>query len=716
MKKAFKWLLFPLMGAMMLSSAACGGGGGKKEEKPSVKEKPILMFEIDEGIRNRELLGVYQNDFDGLHNALDNIFEATAPLKEKYDVRFHIYVHYHYKEEGFGKGDPSDPMNRISPVLHECLQYMEEKGESVYLEQISSGVHSHQHSKDNTGTEAIDSLPPVPVHYGDTNKVYGVSMDYEAIDAIAKEYESFAGLRFHEMVGSDTAYLESSTSTEAVMAAVDVCAANGKQLVWGDHSWDVIYTSPTVDEWKYRLEYARENLGKNLIVNFSNNSWDLVKSVNLKPMLQEEDFVGANFGFSVQAWFWQENDVASLNTEKKPKWYNTAYQDMPVELMAAFTLGGIEVGARLIQFEPPNYFFNYYYQGDTQNAENFTENGADYTGRITMARFIDLVMAETGDRIASRPDEFYTNREAQLDLNREEEPPKKYNQTTIGVLGDENAYFDVYNNDKMKVYRSKENRFLPTVTDGDLIGIERIALTFGCRDELLALKKTADGAVAEFYFYNSVCLYKDEVLFKDNANGTVVDFTTANILSEKVASLEGDPDEIIITREKNGVRSYEVYKAVTLNEAGTWWPFRYQYHGELEGAVSGANPFGYRMRNALKANETRVVDFVGYLTVNGNTLSVKLDAMQGKQEFSIETEIVAGGKIVDYVLADINLDIEDDIVLLIEKEDGTFALEVYKRNALAFVKQDKYAQTVDGKAEALFSMRTTTYYNKALAY
>ena len=538
MKQWFKTIAAVLGCVLVLPFAACGGGG--EEEKPTPEpseEKPILLFQIDESVKNHELLGVYANDYDGLHTALDNIFEATEPLNEQYDVRYLLGIHYQYKESGFGNGDPSDPANRISPVLKECLQYMEDNDKYMYLEQYSSNIYSHQLNKLD-GTMANDNLPPVPVHYGDTEKVYGMTMDVETLGAIAEEYESFAGVRFHELIGSDSAYLQ-HVSTEAIKAIVDTLSANDCQLVWGDQSWDTIYSLTSMNDWKERLSYAVEHLGDDLIVNFSNNSWDLVKSVNLEPMLQEEDFKGASFGYSVQAWFWQESDVASLNTQVKPKWYTTAYQDMPVELMASFTLGGIGRGARLIQYEPPNYFFNYYYTGDTSNAANFTENGADYTGRITLARFIDLVTAPAGKRIAESPDEFYSDREAQLDLNREEDQVKKYNQTTIGVVGAENEYFDVFNNDKKKVYASQENRFLSSVTEGDLVGICRINLTFGCRDELLVVRAGEQGIVADFYYYNSSKMYSDASVFADNENGTVTAVTTANILSEKVAQGKG---------------------------------------------------------------------------------------------------------------------------------------------------------------------------------
>ena len=717
MKKLLRSLAAALLcGAFVLPFAACGGTPDGPDGPDGPTEKPILLFQIDESVKNRELLGVYSNDYDGLHTALDNIFEATEPLTEQYDVRYLLGIHYQYQEEGFGNGDPSVPLNRISPVLKECLQYMEDHDKSMYLEQYSSNIFSHQLSKLD-GSAGNDTLPPVPLHYGDTEKVYGMTMDVEALGAIAEEYDSFAGVRFHELIGSDSAY-QVHISTDAIKAIVDVMAENGRQLVWGDHSWDTIYSLTSLADWKERLSYATGELGEDLIVNFSNNSWDLVKSVNLEPMLEEEDFKGASFGYSVQAWFWQESDVASLNTQVKPKWYTTAYQDMPVELMASFTLGGIGRGARLIQYEPPNYFFNYYYTGDTYNAANFTENGADYTGRITLARFIDLVTAPEAERIAASPDEFYSDREAQLDLNREEDSPKKYNQTTIGVIGAENDYFDVYNNDKTKVYASRENRFLPSVTEGEIIGVSRTSLTFGCRDELLVVRAGENGAVADFYYYNSSKMYSDAAVFADNEKGTVTAVTTANVLSEKVASLQGDPDEIIVRREKDGAAVYEVYKAVNVSDPAAWYPFSYRYSHDLEISASEVGAVeGYRLRNALKADETRVQDFVGSFTADGNSLSVKLDLARGAQQYAIDTVIETEGTIVDFVTADVDLDIEDDIVLLVRGADGKYRIEVYGRNGTEFEKLEGYGQTLQGtEYSSLFSVRTTTYYNKALAY
>lgn len=707
MKRLPRFLSLCMGAAFLLPMAACQPKTPKPEPKP---ETPILLFEIDEGLRNRELLGIYANDYTGLHDALDNIFEATAPLKEKYDVRYLLYCHYQYKETGFGNGDPAQPLNRVAPVLQECLSYMQEKGEKAYLEQYSSGVFSHQ-----CGSAPITpSIPAVPVHYGDAEKTYGISMDAEALGALAETYESFAGIRFHELVGSDEK-AELEISTAAIKAAVDMCKGNGLQLVWGDHSWDTIYTSPTVDEWKARIGYAVEVLGESLILNYSNNSWDAVKSLKMNPMLRETEYTGASFGYSVQAWFWQENDVASLNTAQKPKWYTAAYQDMPVELMAAFTLCGVNRGARLIQFEPTNYFFNYYLTGNHLLDDSFTEHGADYTGRITLARFIDLVMNEDA-AIANDPMSFYTSSESSLDLNREEDPPKKYNQTTVGVLGEGNAFFDVYNNDKTKLHRADDNRFLDGLFEGELIGVSRINLTFGCRDELLVLRKNATGVVADFYYYNSCLLRSDDSLFAANERGDVVDFTCANLLSEKVSTLEGDPDEIVITRNKNGVLSYEIYKAESVSDSGHLWPFRYKYVGLLEDEGATGRALGYRFRNALKADETRVADCIAYFTANNDKLGIKLAYKMGTQTISLDTELSAGGEIIDYTTADVNLDSEDDIVVLVKRADGTHEVKAYVRSGTQFRESTSFSAQVGAGVERLFSMRTATYYNKALAY
>lgn len=706
-------------------------------EKPENKdEKPILMFQIDEGLRDSELLGQYRDDLSGLEGALDRIIAACRPLYEKYDVIYHVYVHYHYREKGFSQ-PKEEPLNRISPELKHMLQYMSEKGEKVILEGFSSGVNTHQ-------TGQADSLPKVPVRYGDSDKINGLGMDVDCYAAIADTYSAFSGVRFHECVGSDTAGGEIRPgntypsgyrlSEYGVESIVDMCEEKNKLLVWGDHSWDKIYSSVRYDMWAYLLKYAREKLGKNLIINYSNNSWDIIKSLNMQEFLTEEDCEGASKGYSVQSWFWQENDVASINLPNKEKWYKAAYMDMPVELMAAFTLEGINKGARVIQFEPAQYFFNHKacHVSGMIGYTGFYENEPDYSPRPTLLRFIDLVTDKSDNIPSMVPNTYYATSESKLDLNMEDEKPKKYMQSTLGILGDGSRFYDTYSFDSGEtMFEQNENRYSEAMLSGNIIDAAKINLTFGGRDETLIIKEENGNTVGKFYYYNSCELPITQNIFANNESGKVVAVTAANLIRNYVSALDNDPDEIIVARENNGLvffDLYEAYNAETSSER-PFWNFDYKIVANgrsilTEWGVDSmpknefAGLYTLRTRRALYSDETRTIDSVSVATITDSGLStvVKIKNLDRDESvvYDVATMLDIKGDIVDITTNDFDLDCKEEFVLLIN-QDGKYRIEVYKVNNEQFVKSEQYSFSLTGENyKQIFGNFVGTYYNASL--
>lgn len=709
LKRRFFLTLLIIVGIGLFAGCQKNKNNGNEDEK---HEKPTLLFLIDEGIKGGELIAYYANDPEGLYRALDNIFNATKPLKEKYDVAFLIYAHYYYRERGYNTSTPHEGLSRIHPALLTALDYFKEKGEKLYIEAYSSGVYTNQNGE-------LGNLPLVPIYYGDTEKIKGFTMDVDAIRALRETYpETFVGVRFHELVGSDDAQNTIlpgyntphgfPVSLDAIKAVVDVCEVTGLKLVWGDHSFDKLYTKSNGNEWLNTIKYARDKLGKNLIINSSNNSWDTIKSLELRPFLLSEDYEGASIGFSIQSWFWQEADVSSIDIINKPKWYSFAYMDMPVELMAAFTLQGIKNGAVLIQYEPAQYFFNFLTHGSNANYTGYYEKAPDYSPRLSLLRLIDLLLTEDLSLMPSmNPQDYYTSSEGKFDKNDEFDPPKKYFQATLGVIGATNTYYDVYNYDINKVFTSSNHRFGSWLFSDDIFDIERINLTFSQTDELLILTKSTSGLRGDIYTNYSTHILSDTSIFANNEHGEVIDIVTGNFIQEYVNGAEGDPDEIIIARKKNNTVTLTLYKAVT---EGNQPFYNIKFYEVSNGANIISNFLGsyqfaaenyykltsFRQRNALYPDCTRTLDSLVLLSNKPNISAIN-------------------GTILDITTIDFNLDMTDDMAILYQ-EDGKVNIIVYtydtKTQSIGTMITKIITENED--VSKLLSMQRGTYYNRSI--
>lgn len=740
MKKIICFVLSVLF-ALAISLTGCKKNDSSSIDNPPEESKPMLLFQVDEGHHDYEMMGAFRNDFQKLRNALDYVFDSTEPLTEKYDVSFAFHCQFQYKESGYG-GDPSDPANRIAPELKEVLSYAQTKGQTIILEQISSDIRTYQFAL--TG-ETVENpqIPAVPVNYGGSEYAYGTSMDMQALEWLMQTYPSVGGVRFHEMIGSQKKFgaTVAKVSLSTARATIELCEKYDKLLVWGDQYWDNLYDSSKfpadwASEWKEIVLDACERLGENLVINGSNNSWDIVKSLSLdaESFLKKTDRPGASIGFSVQSWFWQESSVCMTQWSEGTKWYTAAYQDMPVELMAAFTFGSFENGAKLVQFEPTTYFYNWHMAGnDIIDYDGFYESAPDYSPRITMKRFVELLLADKKDLPVMMPSSYYSKSESLLRANDEANPPKKYNQSSLYAIGNNNSKtFDVFNVDPSKLYEFNDYRLTDSVKSGDILAIERIALTYGCRDEFFVLKQTENGIIGQFYYYNSSCLYTERNAFADNENGKILSAVAVNLKRNYSKNLGGDPDEIVVARKKNGTVTFEVL-CERDTSVSSIWSFEYVKDTDSEellkeyiGCVSmPADRFGkllaYRTRNAVYRNDqTRVTEYLGYCSYGDDSIHLNLSlipGVPGAKKINISQDIPVGGSVIDVTVVDINLDVEDDIAVMYRDADGNCRMDFYMRDGLNFIPLSLMSQSLGkGDFSRIFSMRTTTYYNKALGY
>lgn len=711
----------------------CMSGCGKVNSvPPSTKEKPYLVFQIDEGARDLELLSAYRNDLDGLEGALNRIVSSLQPLQDQYEIVYHIYPHYHYQEKGYGVS-ASDPNDRISRELKFAMGYFESIGAKVLLEGLSSGINKHQ-------TGQGDSLPLVPVHYGDEEHIYGLGMDLECYEYLSEEYESFFGIRFHENLGSDEwggvipdgeKYRKGyEVSERAIREIINLLERQNKKLVWSDQSWNKVRTHRNSEKFVSCLQEADARLGKNLIVTYANNSWDIVKSVSMEQCLEKGIADNASVGYSVQSWFWQEADTSTIHIDGGTKWYKLAFMDMPVELMVAFTLEGIEKSARLIQFEPAQYFWNtkVVHMAGAQDYSGYYEKSPDYSSRPTLERFVRLL--DQGCEFEPDPQSYYSVSESALDKNSEDEKPKKYAQATLFFIGDDgdNYCADTYNFDPAKMHIDENARFRKEVAEGDIVDITGINLTFGARDETLVVKKTSNGVIGEFYYYNSCMLPTATEIFNDNENGKVIGVTAGNFIREYVSVLDNDSDEIILSRLKDGRVNFELYKAVAdmVTVDAPIWNFKYVRAEEekrildelqLSDSVDEESfqaVFVIKNRRAVYKDGTRTLDNLGMSLRTENGVTVKSfirnisadisDKMQINQNISLI------GEVVDVTTLDVNLDGTDEIVFLISDKDKN-KIQTFKVKSNALEAEENYCFDLHRKVKLIFANFIGTYYN-----
>lgn len=733
MKKVCVFTLAALMTLMFVSCAPNNGNDPSDGGEGNLPEKPNLMFLIDEGIAGKGLFYQNRNDFTKITQYLDNIITGVEPLTEKYEVSFLIYPTWHYNENGYDNKDASEGLNRIAPELQYGLKYIASKGYKFYLEIYSSGIRTNQNGE-------LGILAPAPLYYGDDVKRRSLPMDMEAVKALKTEYgDYFAGLRFHELIGSHQIGLNDRENGKedvshawvvedaVVRSIIDTCKETGLQLVWGDHSWNDVSENERDERFscfKTWLDYAIDEIDRDkLILNWSNNSWKIHQYIY--GSFQYENYRNSLHGASVQSWFWQEMDSSTLtydpgNGSMTTKWYVDADMDCPPEIMAAFTMKAVRNGDKIIQFEPTQYFFNTPVprtMGDSSEAA--VEGGKkDYSARTSLKRFIHYLLNEDAAGVPSSDLKVYFDEnENKFKANKESDPAKRYYQTILTAYdGEITKVFDRYNNDMNAWYENSADRYVDGIFTDDIIAACRMNITFSSIDEMILLKRSGKSVAAEIYNYRNGLIATIESVFDDNENGKVVGAAALNAVTENVISMSGDSDELVIAREKDGKLHYELYKvkskgAATLQMADI---IRVENDAQLLTGYISANEVlsqdslglvAVRKRNAVLKSSLRPCD-EGMLAVRRSdndsvSLSGKID---GK---SIEKTIQVGGEAVCVATADINGDFKDELAIVIRSDD-VYRIVFIDLNEFALISGDtidlgNYAPT------ALLSTRVSTY-------
>jgi len=712
----------------------------KMEEKVDV----LLLFLIDEGIGGVELTSRYKDDKEALDEALDNVYTGLKPLTQGYDVGILIYPQHHYKHEGYGH-TPGDPLDRISSELLYTLDYFKTKGDmKVYLEIHSSGIYTNQNGE-------LGILDPAPLYANDPREkaVKGLPVDMDTLSAIKQAYpDTFAGVRFHELIGTDELGVKEDphafiVQPEVVEAIIDTCKNTGLKLVWSDHAWDIVdYYPGRRDMWNDLVDYATENLKENVTFLWANNNFGIERSLGQTMGIRNiKEIDESSWGISVQSWAWV-GYVASNWKRWQQNWmfYHFIEDGMPVELMASYTLMGIEQGASVIQYEPSWYFFNFHQPPWLVNeikrnpfassGEGYTgnyEQAPDYSARLALKRFVSIMLdPDNPDNPSSNIMDYFggeVNQEVWWS-NLESDPLEKYNQTTLNIYNSDGyrRHFDFYNNSRTWVEQN-QYRFGDWIFSGDIIAAERINLRGDPHDEMLIVKEKDGDRIVEFYNQRSGLMGTDNKIAADNEEGKFIGITTANFISEYVNSLEGDPDEIIVIRKKEGqenlnIRIYKVtnglrahyldFGITALSDEENSSLIKEFITDEKIAADSFVAISGLRFGHTIFSNATRSYDGMALLTNRSGELKLNV------RKFGMDTSINVGSISSENIFlttADINNDYSDEICLLKVSEDN-MVIESYKfdENGIK-VLEEKSLDLQDRMPRIFFSLKISTYNN-----
>ncbi len=574
----FKKILIAVMALVtVLTAAACtpGNGGDNPPPPPGPQlpvdnfddeTKPILMFLVDEGISDKGLIGIYGSDRTGLKKAIDNICEALEPLKENFRPTVLIYPQWYYKEAGW-QGNAAMPSNRLKPELLFALSAFAEKCIPFYLEGYSSGIWTNQNGE-------LGNLPLVPLELGgETYK--SLPMDMGVVPYLKEEYGKwFAGIRFHELVGTNEGAVHYPAnnhffpvSEDVIRAYVDVCAENDLHLVWGDHSFnlfDIDNPSSGFAMFKETIDYAIDELpASKLTFNWSNNGWPTHQYFT--DSFDMKGYRGSKYGMSVQDWFWQETDSGTMSGGGTTKWYVDANLDCPPEIMAAFCLRALGTGYSLIQFEGCGYMFNSTTPSMSgSGAQSAYELLSDYTMKLTGKRVMGYLADEYSYKPSGNLLDYYDSDYNKHTANRTANPAKRFTQNTLfGIAEDGLNAQDTYNNAPGTFYEQSGDRLREYVYGGEVLAAGRANLTFSATDEILTVKKVSGSVVFSAYNLRSGLIATDHSLFSDNANGSVTGIFGINLVNEYVNSMAVDSDEIVAVRKNGDTYKLEAYRLVS---------------------------------------------------------------------------------------------------------------------------------------------------------
>lgn len=691
--------------------------------------KKEVMFLIDEGLKGEELIAIYKDDLNALDQALGNIYKGIAPLQEKYDVSVLIYPTWLYKESGYGPGSAATGINRIDPALIHTFNYFKEKKIGVYLEMYSSGIYTAQNGE-------LGNLPLVKRRYSQTETIKSLPLDLDCLEDIFTRYDIVKGVRFHELIGSNDQKDNGhgfAVNLDLTTEIAEVCKKYNRRLVWGDHDWSFAYTNPAkYGFWLTYLEKACDILGDNITINFNNNGWGSEMEALQYTCTMANFRNNSKWGYSIQSWWWQEKDAQSLPKWENgsTRWYADAYLDMPVELMAAFSLETFRRGGSMIQFEPPFYLFNYFSPSVTPgNRVGQYEQTADYSGKLYLKRLVNILLDYDKNPAAypsMNPAEYYVDNRMQMMDNKWSVKPKTYNQTTLGVLGDQTKFYDTYISNRGKWYNNDENRYRDWVLSGNVMDAIRVKVDFRLIDELLVLKSKNGKPVAEFYNNMSTYYTECDNLASNTSDGTFVSLTTLNLKQNyegKDNVFFGDPDEVVVARSNGSRITFTVYeKRYSNNGTATRQNFTFAEEPSLTAQVNAEfgsiastdfiQLLGMRTRNILYKDNTRPIDNLLAATkaANGKV------QIKGKMQGSVapiditKTVDVDPSTIRDIKCMDANSDYVDEAAFLLN-DDSIVFYECNVKGNNDFTLQSTLPKA-GVNARKIVATRWTTYYKE----
>ena len=423
---------------------------------------------------------------------------------------------------------------------------------------------------------------------------------------------------------------------------------------------------------------------------------------------------------SAQSWFWSDGDQSTLawinpvNGKREVKWYLYPEMDCPIELTTAFTIRTFDRGGVLVQYELPQYFFNYHssrsYSYVLDVSENY-ESEPDYSGKLKLKRFIDYMLDIDSARkvISTNMSDYYDTDRVRWEQNQVDDPAKDYYQVTMGAVGTESKFIDRYTADMAAWHEQNLYRFNDRMLTADML--TRINLTFSSIDETLALKSVEGGYVAEFYNSNAGLIRRDETTFMDNEAGRVIAITTLNSITEYVDTVEVDSDEILVLRRNAlGRVKGEVYKVKA-------YGLKTKHEFRLEKVSDGTELYGNAGLDSVvgvaSVRESNTIDLNCLRQRDSGLLLISLIGsnmqLSGKLHgASVNRTVPLNGTFVYACATDIDGDKVDELAVMTES-GGEYRIDFYTLSDGSFTELDDSIELGEGDYRTLFTQRYTRY-------
>lgn len=581
-----------------------GSGQAHGGQVPS-GEAPLLLFQIEEGMEDG-FFWLHRDEPEVLEAYLQNVHDALSELTGRYQVAVLFYPTHFYDSRAWGKANPR-PLDTIHEGLRGVFDFFAERSEEapvgVVLELCSSGIRTNQNGK-------LGSKAPPPLRFGDRDRRHGVSMDLDAVAALAQEYPGvFRGVRFHEIYGSDTVYRAGHeegflVDEEFILGAVDTCRDNGLILIWSDSGW--LGNKPVWDVPKYvhrernlpyierepyatLQDYAEEQLGQRLIFNIANNNYHFTPNLlfvsekvgpsdpdalyplpnwlhfdlpyDVHPLMTREK---AQWGLSVQSWFWHE-----LTSTVNGVYYLLGEVQSPPEILQAYTKFGLAHGAAVIQYEPDWYFFNNdppylnYAIGQVGHHSSL-EEGLEERGaaRLSLRLLKESLLAyPNGGQIPSDLDRVFDRNQQRFHENDHRNPPMMFSRTGLiahapGDGGSRTASFESHH--WSTDWRATDHTPYSRILAGrSFLAATRVEVSGDALDELAILSQVADGVHLEIYAPWGGRAHESII----PVEGRLLGATAANLIVAPTYREGRDPDELILAVEdrESGRVGFHVY-------------------------------------------------------------------------------------------------------------------------------------------------------------